>query len=94
MRWIIFAGLRSARRGGTGRKTDWQPFTKVVWLFFAFAIPIFMGGAARVIALAILGVIAAMVVFGVAYGVAHRNDSAAERDPIAEYFTQQEGSRR
>jgi len=53
-----------------------------------------MGGAARVIALAILGVIAAMVVFGVAYGVAHRNDSPAERDLIAEYFASEEGSTR
>jgi hypothetical protein len=93
MRWIIFAGLRSARYGG-GQKTEWQPFTKLVWLFFAFTIPVVIGGAARVIALCILGLIAAVVVFGIGYGVAHRNDSSAERDLIAEYFAQQEGSKR
>jgi uncharacterized membrane protein len=93
MRWIVFAGLRSARRGGTGQKTDWQPLTKVIWIFVIFAVPIAVGGAARVIALCILGVIAALVVFGVAYGIAHRNDKP-ERDLIAEYFEQQEGSNR
>ena len=92
MRWIVFAGLRSARRGGTGRKTEWQPFTKLVWVVFLVGIPIALGGTARVIALAILVVIAALVLGGVARGVAHRNDPGPERDLIAEYFEQQEGS--
>lgn len=97
MRFLIFAGLRSARRrGGTGQKTEWQPITKIIWLFFIFAIPIQMGGTARAVALTILGLCVLTVIGGLVYGLghafAHRNDKPAEPDRIAEYFANQEES--
>jgi hypothetical protein len=56
------------------KRKEWQPFTKLIWFFFIFAIPIAIGGGWRIAAYVILGIIAASVLVGVAYGVTHRND--------------------
>jgi hypothetical protein len=101
MFWIAFGVLRavSRRTRSPGQaKQEWQPFTKLVWAVFIFGIPIAIGGGWRVASFVILGLIAVSVVAAVAgalvYAIVHRNDEpATPADPLAQFFTDKEGSK-
>ena len=85
MRFLIYAGLRGASRNqGRQQPKEWQPFTKLVVAFFAFGIPIALGGAARVTAVVILALIGALfagcLVYGLSKAYEQRGKTAARRD--------------
>jgi hypothetical protein len=101
--WIVFAGLRAAsRRPGSQRQgppKPWPVLGRLVFAFFFFATMIAMGGGAKTAAIVIfvlIGVSAALaLVCASAHAIVHRDDKpATPADPLAEFFTDKEGSKR
>ena len=63
---------------------EWQPFTKLVWLVFLFGIPIAIGGAWRVGAFVILGVIVFSVLCVLVWALGRSQPQRGEvKDPVA-----------
>ena len=97
---LIYTGARIAAQASRQapaqqKPKEWQPFTKCVWWFFIFAVPVAMGGAARAVALVILGVIAASVLCVLVWALGRSQPQrGGVKDPVAQYLDEMEAKRR
>jgi hypothetical protein len=88
------AASEAARQPAQQQKPkEWQPFTKMVWIFAFFAIPIALGGAARVISFVVLGAVAFSVLAGCLWALGRQTPAAKGKNPVAEYLDQKEAKR-
>ena len=96
---LIYTGARIAAQASRQapaqqRKQEWQPFTKLVWLVFLFGIPIAIGGAWRVGAFVILGVIVFSVLCVLVWALGRSQPQRGEvKDPVAAYLDEAEAGR-
>ena len=96
---LIYEGVRIAQRSANTpqpqqKPKEWQPFTKLVWLVFLFGIPIAIGGAWRVGAFVILGVIVVSVLGVLVWALGKSQPQRAEeKDPVAQYLDEAENRR-
>ena len=93
---LIYTGARIAAQASRQapaqqKPKEWQPFTKLVWLVFLFGIPIAIGGAWRVGAFVILGVIVFSVLCVLVWALGRSQPQRGDvKDPVAAYLDEQE----
>lgn len=87
---LIYTGVRiaasEARRAPQVQQKpkEWQPLTKLIWLVAIFGVPIALGGAWRVGAFVVMGLVVAAVLCVFIWALGHHEP--ARKDPVAEYL--------